>query len=252
LQASVARNAMEPVKPRQCVLAFTFPVTEREFFTETGTASREFLRKFEYWQRFYEELVRPYNLVMPEVTRLGAAIRCNVTLDQFASFFEDDSFRVVILFAHWKGEGLQASRTDGCLTSNSESVDYTGEGRHADRFRRDGFCAESPSAVEFFDRFWPIPDIVARVPSEFEETLDLCVCHPNALVAALHRDRPRCLVKYVDTPVAPSRWLYFYLTLFKLLTEKDIDYTHALTATFTLFSRNSNQDCGRLRSKPPA
>jgi hypothetical protein len=216
MESGRCENAPEPVKPNQCVMAFTFPVTEREFLLEVRNSSKEFLGKYRYWSRYYAEFVRHYHLVMPEISRLGTAVQVNVTMEQFGNFFVDGHFRAVILYAHWKGEGVTDFKT-------------------ADGPGGTECCDEPWSAVEFFDGFQPVANIVDKVPPDFNGVLDLCVCRPEPLVAALHRDRPACVVKDTNGSAMPHRWLYFHLSLFKLLSATEIEYTNAVAATIKPF-----------------
>jgi hypothetical protein len=47
--------------------------------------------------------------------------------------------------------------------------------------------------VEFDDGLYGIDAVASAVPETFDGVIDLCVCHPDALVMRLRRDRPGCL-----------------------------------------------------------
>ncbi|HKV40807.1 MAG TPA: hypothetical protein VJX67_16455 [Blastocatellia bacterium] len=217
MHLSRCKNATEPVKPRDCALVFAFPVTERAFLAEVGSNSKEFLGKYRYWGKYYTEFVWHYASVTSEISRLGTLVQCCLTTEQFANLFTEGKFRAITLFAHWKEEDLWDSYTGGSSVC-PDPYD------------------ELQSAVEFFDRFERVPEVVRAVPSNFDGVLDLCVCHPKALVSALRRERPDCIVKYTNVSATPALWLYFYVSLFKLLAREETDYVSALFATLKRFS----------------
>ncbi|KAA6461263.1 hypothetical protein DYQ86_13575 [Acidobacteria bacterium AB60] len=83
-------------------------------------------------------------------------------------------------------------------------------------------------AVEFSDGMASAGAVLAAVPEQFDGILDLCVCHPMALVAALHKQRPGCLVKYLPVEAKPHFWMYFYKALFLHLKQSDVSYLTAI------------------------
>lgn len=83
-------------------------------------------------------------------------------------------------------------------------------------------------AVELCDGLETISTLLDAVPPAFAGILDLCVCHPLALVTQLHLHRPACIVKYLPTEAAPHYWMYFYRTLFSQLRNRDLTYLTAI------------------------
>jgi hypothetical protein len=84
------------------------------------------------------------------------------------------------------------------------------------------------SAVEFSSGLVDSNSVVAAIPPDFAGIIDLCVCHPNALVHELELQRPRCLVKYLPREAAAHLWIYFYRTLFGLLGSRQLTYLTAV------------------------
>jgi hypothetical protein len=82
--------------------------------------------------------------------------------------------------------------------------------------------------VELSSGLETISALLDAVPPAFDGILDLCVCHPMALVTELHFRRPGCIVKYLPTEAAPHFWMYFYRTLFSQLQTRDLTYLTAL------------------------
>jgi hypothetical protein len=99
------------------------------------------------------------------------------------------------------------------------------------------FAHWNDNAIEFDDGFADAEAIVRSIPSDFPGLLDLCVCHPRDLVAALHRERPRLLVKSLDRwPASPRLWLLFYLALLTYLRDKESTYLTGLEEIVRQFS----------------
>lgn len=83
--------------------------------------------------------------------------------------------------------------------------------------------------VELADGIVPFEAVVEAVPPLYDGIVDLCVCHPIPLVAALRLRRPALrAVKYVDAPVSLLLWLRLYKALFALLASRDVDADDAL------------------------
>jgi hypothetical protein len=83
-------------------------------------------------------------------------------------------------------------------------------------------------AIEFSGGFASPDEIVASIPSSYVGVLDLCVCHPGALVAAVLRERPGCLVRWIEREALPHYWLRFYEVLMRRLNAGDVTYLDAL------------------------
>jgi hypothetical protein len=99
--------------------------------------------------------------------------------------------------------------------------------------------------VEFREGFEPVAAIAEAVPPEFSGIIDLCVCHPLALVRELQCHRPRCLVKFVRTTAAPDVWLYFYRVLFSQLQKRELPYLEAVEEVVCGFLDSCLADVGR-------
>ncbi|HSZ62581.1 MAG TPA: hypothetical protein VK828_12340 [Terriglobales bacterium] len=81
--------------------------------------------------------------------------------------------------------------------------------------------------VEFFDGMASVEIIMAEIPAGYDGVLDLCVCHPIALVEKLLARRPAYLVKYLRQEAAPHYWLYFYRDIFRYMSAQNVDYLKA-------------------------
>lgn len=87
------------------------------------------------------------------------------------------------------------------------------------------------SGVEFCDGMLSLTDLIECIPEGFSGILDLCVCHPDDLVALLLRDRLQCTVRYISKrPAIPDFWLPFYAALYEILSlPPGQPYSRALT-----------------------
>jgi hypothetical protein len=91
------------------------------------------------------------------------------------------------------------------------------------------FTHWTATGIEFFDGTLPLSKVVEAVPCAFAGVLDLCVCHPDELVALLLRDRPLCSVRYLSERASPVFWLTFYAALYSVLKLGGRTYTNAMT-----------------------
>ena len=85
--------------------------------------------------------------------------------------------------------------------------------------------------IELADGLVSPEAIVQVVPSDFKGIMDLCVCHPRALVFGIKQKCPDSLVKSTDKDAAPLWWLYLYEAMFKILTTR-ADYFQAMADAF--------------------
>ncbi len=99
-------------------------------------------------------------------------------------------------------------------------------------------------AIEFYDGFVNYKDIVEKVPESFDRVLDLTVCHPEQLVVALRRERPRCLIrsKTEKRKLIPHYWLFFFLALFTHLKSCDLNYLQAVEDVIAGFRKKFGRD----------
>lgn len=100
------------------------------------------------------------------------------------------------------------------------------------------FSHWNENTVEFYDGLYEVSVIVQKVPPEFGGIIDLCVCHPERLAIELRQERPRCLTRYANNIATPSFWLYFYLALFRFLSDCNLTYLSALEKTVDSFLTN--------------
>ncbi len=82
--------------------------------------------------------------------------------------------------------------------------------------------------VEFEDGLQEIEKMIPLIPDTFDGTVDLCVCHPKNLAELIRREKPNCLVRYIDNEATPFLWLNFYSILFRHLKEQNLTYLKAL------------------------
>jgi hypothetical protein len=99
------------------------------------------------------------------------------------------------------------------------------------------FAHWAAQAVEFDDGLAPVRRVVSAVPVSFDGVLDLCVCHPTALVVRLRRDRPNCLIKRTRGETSLLFWLQVYDVLFGLLRTEPMPYSTALERVLLEFLR---------------
>ncbi len=82
--------------------------------------------------------------------------------------------------------------------------------------------------IEFRGVLVPIDQLVGAIPEEFEGVLDLCVCHPIALVEALLKAKPNCLVRQSEVKLKPNVWFEYYKIFFQLGCRGDRSYAGLL------------------------
>lgn len=107
--------------------------------------------------------------------------------------------------------------------------------------------------VEFADGMASIADTAERVPEDFAGILDLCVCHPTALVDRLQKRCPNTVIKFLDgIPAAATGrmtaeyWLNFYALLFEAMRQDRLSYLRALEkVVFLLLSSVSQKGTGK-------
>ena len=90
-------------------------------------------------------------------------------------------------------------------------------------------------AIEFDDGLYHIDRVVSGVPPSYCGVIDLCVCHPDALVMSLRRERDNCLIKRSRSKARVSFWLQFYQILFHTLQKGELAYGDAVTMVAMTF-----------------
>jgi len=184
------------VRLNDCVIGFGVPLTEAGFRRQEQSATGgDFIRSQQ------------------------------LTWEKYRYFFADSSAKVLAQFRLW-GVRLIEELTLHALT---------------DVFSRPPAAMilfahwSDTDRVELADGLISSEEIVGVVPSDFTGIVDLCVCHPRALVVGIKQKCPRSLVKYTDTNAAPLWWLYMYQAMFKILATRP-DYFQALADAFTSLS----------------
>jgi hypothetical protein len=94
--------------------------------------------------------------------------------------------------------------------------------------------------VEFADSLHAISEVMEQIPQTFSGFLDLCVCHPEKLAIEMRKNRQEALTRYIPVRATPYIWLYFYLTVLKLLEGKNMTYMEALDEARELALRDGH------------
>lgn len=89
--------------------------------------------------------------------------------------------------------------------------------------------------IELYDGLIKIKDLVDQIPTNWNGIIDLCICHPKALVDLIDKERPKCLTRYSNRQATPAFWINFYLLLFKILNDNNKSYLLALEETVAIF-----------------
>ncbi|MBK8703376.1 MAG: hypothetical protein IPN33_06960 [Saprospiraceae bacterium] len=106
-------------KPSNCIFGFGIPNSKESFFEDQENASKDFAKMFGgVWSRYYYQFIRELEFTEPKLFVTGLKIKHNLTLEDFHKMF--NSYYVVVLFSHWKGDAVEFS--DG-LKSTSEIVE---------------------------------------------------------------------------------------------------------------------------------
>ncbi|MBF0538277.1 MAG: hypothetical protein HQL03_08510 [Nitrospirae bacterium] len=191
------------IKPHNCALAFAIPLKKESFEQKKKVLDCEYT-KGKRWELYESMVADIYEKMKINFQRLGVNIFYNVTLDCFKGLLECGKFDVIILFAHF----------------------------------RDNKSELYKSAIEFFDGFAAIPEIVNAVPYGFSGILDFTVCHPQTLVIKLKEKNLKYLIKAGFGDATPAVWMGFYLVLFKYLYDNNATYIKALEETVNLFPKD--------------
>ncbi|MGH9763237.1 MAG: hypothetical protein ACREDR_06115 [Blastocatellia bacterium] len=91
------------------------------------------------------------------------------------------------------------------------------------------------NSVEFADGVFDIFGIIERIPNAYSGILDLAICTPKSLAVEVARRKENCLVRYSDTKATPYYWVYFYLVVFKILSEYRVTYLQAIELAVDAF-----------------
>jgi len=90
--------------------------------------------------------------------------------------------------------------------------------------------------LEFGGGFAEIPEIIARVPVDYDGVIDLSVCHPIPLVEGLiSRPHRKYQVRSNFEKASPRIWLHFYHLLYANLLLQDLTFAEAFEKTVEEF-----------------
>jgi len=156
------------VKPNDCVLAFGIPTNKAQFLEDIENPAKDFADLFDGSWHRYNHQV----------------------IKPFNS--------VIPKLKKWGVEilpSISLAQFGQVLTKN-EKKSFT------------LFSHWAENQVEFSDGLIPIEDIIDHIPKSFKGVLDLCICHPNALVLKIKEERPNCQVRFISNKEAtPLFWL---------------------------------------------
>lgn len=72
-------------------------------------------------------------------------------------------------------------------------------------------------------------DVLELIPESFSGTIDLCVCHSQALAMKIKQQRRSVIVKFSDNPAMYTTWFGVYVITFTLLAKRNFKhYVEAL------------------------
>lgn len=97
------------------------------------------------------------------------------------------------------------------------------------------FAHWNVDSIEFADGLATIEDVIDAVPGSYDGIIDLCVCHPEKLALELRRLRQDCIVKFIEGTATPAFWLYFYVVVFRKLSDSRMTYLDAVGSTIDDF-----------------
>ncbi len=197
------------IRPENCFFGVGIPMSEVEFKQHHRDRTPRFAKKYRGTTgrtRYKADVIRPFSKCAAKMRRLGVQVRTRLTIDQLWQQFFDGDTHAIVLFSHW------------------------GKNEHGE------------DAVEFSPGFVPVTRIVNGIPDEVTKIIDLCVCHPDGLVAEILARRPRITVRFnpgkssalcqaesqaTSQGLTPDFWLYFYSTLFRYIRSGRFTYVEA-------------------------
>jgi len=125
------------------------------------------------------------------------------------------------------------SLKDQLLQQNVKVLDYASIDDFRGVWDRDYhavvlFSHWNERGIEYRDGLVECETIAATIPQEIIAILDLCVCHPQALVRLLNASHSKLLTKAIWKSADPKYWCMFYKALFLLLQNQEFSYPDAL------------------------
>lgn len=101
---------MRTIKPKDCALVLTIPLSRETFLNELSMQRKDFLQQIAskyhklndifLWEEIYRPMVATVMSVTQTVMKNGVTVVQNASLADFSDLFRD--FRVVTLVAHWR------------------------------------------------------------------------------------------------------------------------------------------------------
>lgn len=187
------------IKPKNCTLAFGVPTSEEEFMRDQYAHNKDFAKKYNGIRQRY---VKEFLNTLRKTEPMMADLGAKII----------HRFRLNDFEAQFHDDMLHVIIV---------------------------FSHWKNDLVEFFDGFATAAQILEKIPADFVGIIDWCVCWPEELVASLRKERPKCLFRFANTALTPFLWLYFYLALFKLLAENELNYFDALEKVVHMFFRTT-------------
>jgi hypothetical protein len=172
------------VRPWNCLMAFGVPTTMEEFESDLALGRNDFARQIGDPRTFKTAFLKDFRTTTSTMRKLGLYVKQNATVQALADAFTL-GFPVTILYSHW-------NLTTGCIEL------------------RDGL--QSPQTI------------TEIVPRSYSGLIDLTVCTPPALAKQLFRAREELYVMWNENELDARFWLWFYVALFKLLSENEMTY----------------------------
>jgi hypothetical protein len=94
-------------------------------------------------------------------------------------------------------------------------------------------------SVEFSNGFCGYTDIIQALPNGVRGIVDLCVCHPDALVSALLTQQTELNLRATREKSSPQIWMSFYTVFFRVLFEGRYSYFEAFELVASEFIKQS-------------
>jgi hypothetical protein len=96
------------VKPENCALAIAIPTSIEAFRSDRGSRPESFAQLFPGgWSQYSRAIISPFQRHWPELIRLKAQLRTDLTLQEFGDLFHVEGIDVVILFSHWDTHSVE-------------------------------------------------------------------------------------------------------------------------------------------------
>ncbi len=207
------------IKPRDCILAFGIPTSKDDFMKDLESENKDFAKTIPgRWFQYETIIMRVLQEVELVLKELGVTVIHNLTLDGFGNLLKENTAKIIILFAHWKEETI--------------------------------------SKVEFYDGLKGLDDIIAQIPINFHNLIDLNVCRSKGLVESVKKNRPNCYYRHKKNIFEKGKgeavkldfMLRFYMVLFKHLNRNELTYFSAYREAALIFSHLLKQEGGNFEA----